>query len=467
MDKFASLYHITKKKRFFDPFFDKQTNFLKDTSPLVAGFCTRRSGKSYGAGLKLCSEAFNNEGVSCIYIALTRDSAKRIMWRDVLKSIDRKFSLNATFNETLLTMTFPNGSVVYLVGMDADERDKEKALGQKFKCAVIDEAASFTINLRELAYGILKPALSDLRGQLYMIGTPSNFIKGLFFEVTEGKEPGWSLHKWSAFDNPFQVEAWKTELAEIERDRPLFKETPLFKQHYLGQWVIETDKLVYKFNQDKNLFDKRPDSLRPEGWSYVLGVDLGYEDDSAFALCAFHEHHPVMYVIQTFNKKHMDITDVASKIKEFQASFEIGKVIIDGADKQAVEEMKHRHSLTLDPAEKTGKSDFIELLNAELIQGNIKINAKCTNLINELSGLVWKTTGDVIDIPRKEHPALPNHLCDAFLYAWRYCYQYMFEPIKKSAVIGTKAWHDEQNEKMWEIERERLEDEYRKINEGF
>lgn len=464
MDKLNAVAAIATRKIFYDPDFQAQTNFLNDPSPLVAAFCTRRSGKTYGAALKLVGEAYNNPGVSCLYIALTRDSAKRIMWRDCLKTINRKYRLGAVFNETSLTMLLPNDSQIALVGMDSDERDKEKALGQKYRCCVIDEGQSYTINLKELVYGILKPALSDLRGQLLIIGTPGNLIKGLYFEITNGSEKGWSLHKWTAFDNPFQVDAWRQELEEIERDRPLFKETPLFKQHYLGQWVIETDKLVYKFNPDRNLFDQRPNTLKPDGWSYVLGVDLGYEDDSAFAVCAFHENDPVLYVISTFNKKHMDITDVANKIKELQVKYSVGKIIVDGADKQAVEEMQRRHGVPLTPAEKQGKADFIELLNTELIQGQIKINSKCVNLIQEMSGLIWKSTGDVIDIPRKEHPSLPNHLCDAMLYAWRYCYQYMSEKPAKVLVVGSKDWYQKQSEDIWEREREKIEEEYRKLS---
>lgn len=320
--------------------------------------------------------------------------------------------------------------------------------------------------MHRLVYGILKPAVADPnakgeRGTICMMGTSSNFTKGLFYDITTGVEPGWSLHTWSAHDNPYVRTQWQEELDEIDQLRPLFKETPLFKQWYLNQWVIDTEKLVYKFNQDKNLFDKRPDRLKPNSWSYVLGVDLGYEDDSAFVLCAFHENDPTLYVVSTFNKKHMDITDVANKIKEYMSQYDIGKVIVDGSDKQSVEEMRRRHGVPLEASEKQGKSDFIELLNAELIQAKIKINDNCINLINELMGLVWKTTGDIIDLPRKEHPSLPNHLCDAFLYAWRYCYSYMAESIVIKPVMGTKQWQDAENAKMWEIEREKLEELYR------
>jgi phage terminase large subunit len=456
----------------FDDRFPQQKNFVDDPAKLKALWCTRRASKSYVAGLYMIKEAMTNPGTNCLFIGLTRESAKGIIWKDILKPINRKHRLGCQFNGTALTMTFPNGSVIWVTGVDTDEDEMNKLLGKKYRLVCLDESSLYTINLNRLVYGILKPAVADPnkdgeRGTICMMGTSSNFTQGLFFDITNKKEPGWSLHTWTALDNPFIKDQWQEELDDIAANRPMFMETPLFKQWYLNQWVIDTEKLVYKFNQDKNLFDKRP-ALKPEGWSYVLGVDLGYEDDSAFVLCAFHEHDHTLYVVSTFNKKHMDITDVANKIKEYLGQYSIGKVIVDGSDKQSVEEMRRRHNVPLEPAEKQGKSDFIELLNAELIQAHIKINNKCRNLIQEMMGLVWKTTGDIIDVPRKEHPSLPNHLCDALLYAWRYSYSYMAEIPVKLPVMGTKAWQDAENDKMWETERERLEQEYRKISEeGF
>lgn len=463
---------IVSKKPFdtnnlFDSDFPQQKSFIDDPAKLKALWCTRRASKSYTAGLYMVKEALENPGVNCLFVGLTRLSAKGIIWKDILKPINQKHKLTSkdNFNSSELTWTLNNGSVIWVTGVDTDEDEMDKLLGKKYRLVCLDEASFYTINMQRLIYGVLKPAVADQRGTICLMGTSSNFTQGLFYDITTKSEPGWSLHTWSAFDNPYVRIQWQEELEDIRANRPLFMETPLYRQWYLNEWVIDTEKLVYKFNQDRNLFDKRPENIKPEGWSYVLGVDLGYEDDSAFVLCAFHEHHDVLYVISTYNKKHMDITDVSNKIKEYLAQYQIGKVIVDGSDKQSVEEMRRRHNVPLEAAEKQGKSDFIELLNAELIQAKIKINQNCSNLINELMGLVWKTTGDIIDLPRKEHPSLPNHLCDAMLYAWRYCYSYMAEPIVKLPVMGTRQWHDEQNAKMWEIEKERLEQEYKKISE--
>jgi PBSX family phage terminase large subunit len=460
-------YAIVKRSTLslFDSNFSQQKAFCDDPARLKALWCTRRASKSYTAGLYMVKEALENPGVNCLFIGLTRLSAKGIVWKDILKPIDQKGRLHAEFNSTELTMTFSNGSVIWLTGADSDEDEMDKLLGKKYRLVCIDEASFYTINMQRLIYGILKPAVADNRGTICLMGTSSNFTKGLFYDITTGKEPGWSLHTWSAHDNPYVAKQWQEELDEIDTLRPLFKETPLYKQWYLNEWVIDTDKLVYKFNQDRNLFTNRPTHLKQTSWSYVLGVDLGFEDDSAFVVCAFHENDPILYIVKTHNAKGMDLTDVSNKIKELQSEYEIAKVIVDGANKQGVEEMQRRHGVALTPSEKQDKVTFIELLNAELIQARIKINQNCRNLINELMGLVWKTTGDVIDLPKKEHPALPNHLCDALLYAWRYCYSYMAEPAVKRPVMGTKAWQQQENDNIWEKEREKLEQEFKKTSE--
>ena len=254
------------------------------------------------------------------------------------------------------------------------------------------------------------------------------------------RDSDWSVHSWTAHDNPYVAKQWQEELDEIERDRPLFKETPLFKQWYLNQWVVDTDKLVYKFNSDRNIYDTLPKYPNGGEWTYVLGVDTGWEDDNAFVLSAFHPNDPNLYIVETFNKPHMyfDHDDasvsVVKTIQAFMNRYPISKVVIDGANKQGVETMRMRSSIPFEYADKQGKNDYIEMMNGDLIQGKIKLHRSCSSYANEMMGLVWRTDGDKVIVPRKEHPALSNHLCDAGLYGWRNGYHYYFKaiaPVKK------------------------------------
>lgn len=445
---FALIAAEKKEPVFADARFQRQRDFLEDPARMRVVLCTRRSGKSYGAGLLLLREAWETPNVSCLYVALTRASAKRIMWKDVLKTIDREQGLGCRFNETELSVTLPNGSIIYLLGMDADEQEKDKALGQKFKAIVIDEAASYGVDLHEMVYGILKPATADYRGTIAMIGTPGNMKRGLFYELTQGQNPGepgrwekmgWSGHRWSAFDNPHITDKWREEIEDLKKANPLVEETPLFQQHYLGKWTVDDSKLVYKFDFDRNVFDELPTIGGRGRWHYVLGIDLGFNDPTAWVVCAYHDTSRVLYVLGAHKKEHCDITEVADQTRRLMGRFDFDRIIIDNANKQAVEEIRRRHDIPLTAAEKTGKADFIEIMNGDFILGNIKLHRKAAlPLAEEYSQLIW----DERSPRREEHAACANHCVDAALYAWRHCYQYLSELRQPNGLRYGKSEED-------------------------
>lgn len=448
--------------------FAQQKEFIKDKSHQKALFCTRRSAKSYTAGLYLVYEGLLNPGCNCLFIGLTRASAKAIIWKDILNRIDRQYNLGATFNQTDLSMTLPNGSVISITGADADEKEMYKLLGRKFRLVCIDEASMYTVDVRNLVYGVLLPAMVDPNeegesGTICLMGTASDFPRGLFYDITVGNEQGWNLFKWTAFDNPFVAKKWAEALEKIRLERPAYMQTPQYKQWYLNEWVIDEEKLVYRFDMQKNLANNMP-TLPRDGWTYVLGVDTGWEDDSAFVLTAYHVNDNYLYVPRVFHAKKMTFDDVVAKIYEFMRDpvMAPNKIIIDGANKQGVESMRQRSSLPFEYADKQDKVTFIELCNNDLIQGSIKIlnTAPNRDLWSEMCSLVWLTDGDKIRYPKKEHPTLSNHLCDAFLYAWRCGWHYAAIPMTKKIVIGSRQWYMEQNnlgDTVWEAEREKLQ----------
>ena len=452
---------LTSRQKKFDwraIAFDKQIEAIEDPHRLKCYFTTRRGAKSYTDGIELFKDMDETPRCNTLYLGLTRLSAKGIIWKDVLKDIDERACLNTRFNETELTYTLPNGSVGYVAGVDVDENERKKLFGRKYKRVVIDEAALFGIDLRDLVYVVLRPALADMRGGLTLSGMASDITKGLFHDITVGKEAGWSLHKWSAHDNPHVAVQWAEELEFIAKQQPHLFGSPKYRQAYLNEWVVDEEKLVYKFDASRNVFQQRPANLSPTGWTYVLGVDTGWEDDNAFVLAAFHENDPRLYVVRTFKQPKLTFDQVTSKIQEFMADPHMApaKIIIDGANKQGVESMRQRSSIPFEYADKQGKVDFIEMLNGDLIQGKIMVHAGCEDLIDELKALIWKSEGGIIQLPKKEEPRLPNHLCDAFLYAWRNGYHYMSEPVAKKVVFGSREWYLQQNDEIWEKEKEHL-----------
>ncbi len=438
--------------------FRQQQEFIEDPSRLKALFCTRRAAKSYTGGLYLIREALAHPGSNCLYIGLTRQSAHGIIWKDILRELDLKYRLNIKFNETLLTATLPNGSVIWVTGADTDESEMNKLLGRKYKLVVLDEASMFTVNVHQLVYGILKPATTDQRGTICLLGTSSNITRGLFYDITCSKEPGWSVHTWTAYDNPHVAEQWRDEIVDIERNRPLFMQTALFKQWYLNQWVIDEDAKVYRYDEQKNKALELPRDI--PHWHFILGVDLGHSPDpSAFVVSCYSDLSPKLYFLHAEKHLNMDVTDVANKIKELDGRYHFDVKVCDNANKQAIAEMNNRHGVDVIPTpDKTNKEQFINIMNSDFIQKKIELLPGAKDLGDEMSTLVWMTDNGVLKIPRKEHPSLPNHLCDAALYNWRYCYQYLFKEMK--AVPNRdhqEVWETEHIQKIIEMEKRKAD----------
>lgn len=438
------LQELSKRKlnkpRWFTDSFVKQNDFINDPSPLKAVQCSRRSGKSYGAGLYLFKEAYENPGVSVLYVTLTRELAKRIMFKDVLNSINTKLNIGASPNASDLSFTLPNGSIIYLSGADAKPDEMNKLLGQKYKLVVIDEAAFFRQDLNRLVYEILKPAVADYNGSIVLISTTSSYTNTLYYKITTGQERGWSLHKWTAAENPFMATQWEKEIDFLIKNKPGIENTPMFKRMYLNEWYIDTSALVYKFN-NSNIIKELPE----KDFNYVLGIDLGYTDATALVVCAYSDSDPNLYIVETFSRSELTITEVADKIHELNKKYHFVTMVVDNAGKQSVEEIKKRHSLPLIPAEKNNKREYIELLNADFITNNIKVLENANSIVDEWSALVWDESKLALG-KYVEYASLPNHLSDAFLYAWRYCYQYSFSPVVQLPRRGT----EEEVDSWWE-----------------
>ena len=432
---------------FVDRNFPEQAAYIEDNAPRVGLLCTRRAGKSYGIGLKLFKAAFEEPECTCTYIGLTRKTAKKIMWKDVMKSIDRKLGLQCKFNESELSITCPNGSIIYLEGADSGKDEMDKVLGGKLKLVVIDEGGSFRIDMPKLCYEMIEPALADYDGTLSMAGTPTDLLDSLFHKITTGRESGWTSHEWDTLNNPYMRETWQKRLDFLLKNNPGIEETPAFRRMYKKEWVTDTTALVYKYNESRNLVSELPRGQ----YTYVLGVDLGFDDPTAFVVMAFSPHDQNLYMLETYKKSGMIISDVAERIKYYEKRYNIYRIVIDNAAKQSVEELKQRYGLALTAADKVGKAEFIEIMNSELIQGRIKVLEVEETLLlrDEWGSLIWDERSE----KRQEHPACDNHCSDSALYGWRECYQYLATQAPK-----TDLSDEEKLEEWEEREAERIEE---------
>ncbi len=419
--------------------FAEQRAFIEDPCRLKAILASRRAGKSYVSGIYLLLTAIMFPRTSSIYLGLVRESVMNTMIKDVFNVILPLFNIKHTFNGTSLIYEFENGSQIKLMGADSSGKEMAKLRGGKYKLVIIDECADWMQDLSELVYEVLKPAMTDLDGTIALIGTPGDIINTqnppLFYSVTNEMEQqdDWKLYKWNTFDNPFMAKKWKKEIdRHLEKD-PDWINSPNYKQEWLGQWVLNTDRTVYKFNPVKNLIDSLPSAK--EYW-YVLGMDLGWNDSTAFTLCAYSKFDPTLYIVKTFDSPKMLIPDIGKKIEEWQKLYPITRFVIDGANKQFIEQMKSNLQLPFVSAKKTEKAKFIRMMNSDLQFSRIKLLPGNEELISEWNSLVWDPkSAKPIELARCK-----NHLADSTLYAWRFAKHYLAESPKEAIDRSTEEF---------------------------
>lgn len=423
---------------FIDHSFLSQKKFILDTSTRKAALTPRRGGKTTSAAIMLCKTAIDVPGSESQYIALTRDSARYIMWRPVLIPMLKSHGIKFKANEVEMSIQLENGSRIYLAGADASERDMEKMRGRKNDLVILDECASFRAHIRRLVEEIIEPTLIDKRGTLAMVGTPGEMLAGYFYDVTTGKEPGWSVHTWSTMDNPHMMVQMAEAIAEKEKLDPNFRSKPKYRREYFGEWAADTQSKVYQVTES-NLISSVP----PRKWSYGLGVDLGWEDPTAFVLMAHHQDAGII-ILHAQKHKGLYFDDINAIIMDYNQQYRLSDIVVDNADKQSVEDMRVRFGWNFVPAKKTEKTNQIGLFNSDLANGNMKIlTEKCQPLLEEYELLTW----DSNTAPRREDPRAPNHCCDAALYIHRHI-RYIYKPQEKRQLSYKEL--QERQMKEWE-----------------
>jgi hypothetical protein len=403
--------------------FTEQQQFIFSENELGSACCTRRSGKSFSCAVGLIVTALKKPFSQCLYIGLTRLSAKAVM-QPVIEKILNQFDVKFDYYISELKFVLANKSQIVLTGAGENVKEAQKLLGLAYDLVVIDEAQSFPPHIKELIYDVLLITIAEKKGKIRVIGTPGIVATGFFYSVATGTETSrhWDTHFWGWKQNLSIAHLIKEQIDRMVEANPLVVETPAYKRNYLGHWVADMDNLVYKFDPSRNLCETPSHPLT----HYCLGVDLGYKDASAFVLVGWGPKSPNAYVVECFKRSGMIPSEIAAMIQSYHDKYPtIIKTVVDegGLGKSIAEEWRRRYLLAVEPAQKTQKRLFIDEVNGMFIQGLIQLLPGCEALIDELSTLVW------LDDQRKhENPACDNHLTDALSYSLKEARAYLYTP---------------------------------------
>ena len=439
----------TKSFSVSDFLFKEQLAFIEDPASTKVAMCSRRSGKTVACAADLMNTALKNPGVVCLYITLSRNNAKKIIWRE-LKKINRDYNLGAEENLSELSMTLPNNSIIYLSGAK-DTNEIEKFRGLAIKLVYIDEAQSFREYIRELINDVLAPALMDYAGTLVLIGTPPPIPTGYFCEAFNTNSPGWSKHHWTFWNNPFVVQKSKLSHQQmLDRElarRGVTADDPSIQREWFGKIVLDSDSLLIHYNPEVNHFTALPDRRK---WNYILGIDLGFDDADAVAVLAWSETEPTTYIVEEIVVPQQGITELVNQIEKLKAKYDISKMVIDqgGLGKKIAEEIRRRYLIPVEPADKAQKMGNISIMNDALRTGKLMAN-KGSKFAQD-SYLVEidkdRSTPDRIVVSDKYH----SDIIDAVLYAFKCSPAYSYQAPKIKPIEGTPEYYKQITEDLFE-----------------
>lgn len=449
MDLDALLREKRKRDGVLSAAHPAQRAAIEDPSRQKAVLTPRRGGKTYTCMIDAAHDQATHPGSLYFFIALTRPSAERIAW-PIIRTLDRDFGLGCHYQEGKLRIRFPNDAQIYFVG--ADQSDwMERLRGVKARRVYIDEAAFYRINLKKFAEETIAPSLMDEGGTLMMVSTPGDICSGYYYDITTGREPGWTLHKWSTLENPHLAKQHQEALdkkkaagVDIERD-------PGTRREYFGEWVEDEKGRVYLIGDI--IEDYKPD------WTVdhpVLAVDFGYkEDQTSFTLGVYSDAHPDFVVLESWKKEKLLLPDIAEEIREYERKNPGLVVLGDYSSGQLVDELRTRFNIRIHNAEKSDKPNWIKLYNSDSATKAVKIVAKnCTQLLEEQKALQKhvKHSGQWT-----EWPGQANDCCDSCLYAYRYSYHFRFSPKISGPAPGTPEYFEKEIAEYWEEEADRME----------
>lgn len=380
---------------------ETQKEIAKDLHRFQVLCCGRRWGKTTYAVEKIKGKALKKSR-RIAYIAPTFQQARDIAWQMLLKELKPVIKkVNESRLELEIHTQDGGTSTIVLRGWEAIETLR----GQFFDFIVIDEVASMR-NFWVYWHEVVRPTLTDRKGQALFISTPKGFNH--FYDLFNTQDDDYKSFHYTSYDNP-HIPKEEIDKAgnEIPEDR--------FAQEYLADFR-KTEGLVYKeFDRSRHIASE--EDFRRTYAETILGIDFGYTNPSAIIPIKIDSDNHY-WIQEEFYKTHQTTEQIAEQAKLYKPT----KVYADPAEPDRIEILR-RSGLNCRDVSKdivAGVDRVRELFK----QGRIHIHPDCKNLIHELE--TYRYPEKKPDANEQERPVKENdHALDALRYAL-----YMTSPVE-------------------------------------
>ena len=299
--------------------------------------------------------------------------------------------------ETDLSITFPNGSSIIMMGLD--EETKLLSLND---IGTIWVEEVFEVPKHMVEQLNLRMRSQNKNQQIIMSYNPISQNHWLY-DFVEVNPPSNLLKIHSTFkDNPFLSKEYIATMEDMRVRNP-----QKARVYYYGEYGTDPEGLVFQ-NWRCQEFD--PQSL---GLELRIGADFGFIDPTTVICSLYDEANKKIYVYDEYYQRGRQLDEVAAAMRDMGISYK-NKVYMDSAEPRSIEYMKSQgfNALPCIKGKDSVKARISFLQNNEII-----VHPKCKNLIKELENFSYKkdkTTGEYTEDMTHEF----SHAIDGLGYAY-------------------------------------------------
>lgn len=447
-----------------------------ETCPVTLFGGARGGGKSYGLRNIFLARRFEYPRSNGVIFRRTFPELEANHIRPLFQEhpILRQF-----WNESKKLLTLPNNSTLQFSHC-ANEKDIALQQGREIHDLGIDEAGGWTEGMFRTLQGSNRSSDPNIPARTALTANPGGighaWLKRIFVErrFNERERPeDYKFIQSLVQDNPALIQHDPDYVHRLQTE----PNEALRKAFLYGDWDIFAGQFFQEITKEKHFI--KPFQIPPH-WNRFGAYDYGYNHPAAFGWFANDEDGNT-YLYREFIKAGMRVDQFAKAVNEFSDTGTLypivgghdcwtqRSVLRDDAQPPTVAEQFLTHGLSLKRAVIDRIQGAAQLRAYLAWQG--KPNLQPRFYIFDTCPITFDTIARMIHDPDHVEDVLKQDATEGDPLSGDDAYDMVryglmsrpaiTDAVKPLLVRGTKQWHDAENAKMWEVERERLEEEYK------
>lgn len=452
----------------------KQKAFLRaiETTPVTFYGGAKGGGKSKGLQLIMLLRRFQYPGSTGAIFRRTFPELEGNHIRPLFQAFPE---LRSYYNESKKLLTFPNGSTLQFCHCNT-EKDVSLYQGREFHDLAIDEAGQWTEPMFRTLQGSNRSTLTGVKPRTILTGNPGGlghgWLKRLFVErrFNERESPqDYSFVQALVDDNQALMDNDPDYVRKLETE----PNEALRKAYRYGDWEIFAGQYFQEINKDVHFIE--PFRI-PGHWNRFGAYDYGFNHPAAFGWFANDEDGNT-YLYREHVQAGARVDEFAATVNAFSDTAGLYPIVAghdcwtskstlrDDAQPPTVAEQFETHGLSLRRAVIDRIQGAAQLRDYLAWRGRLSgkprlyIFNTCPITFDTLARMIHDPdrVEDVLKVDATEgDPTTGDDAYDMIRYALM-SRPTLTEAVKAKLVVGSVAWHQKQNEDLFEKAQEHFQ----------